>query len=102
MIPEQIQELLMFPAAMLTVCAVCFLFLLMFRLCVLIDTRRREQLLKDHERLIFDARCRGNVPVDVVYNYVYNLVRIGYRENDILARLDAIEQLVEAQKPTEK
>ena len=101
MTPEQIQELLMFPIAMLTLCAVGFLLLLAIRLCVQIDTRRREQLLKQHEQLIFEARCNDVVPVDVVYHYVYNLVRIGFREGDILYRLNEIEERVKAQKPKE-
>ena len=98
MTPEQIQELLMFPVAMLMLCAVGFLLLLAIRLCVQIDTRRREQLLKQHEQLIFEARCNDVVPVDVVYHYVYNLVRIGYRESDILYRLNEIEERVQSQK----
>ena len=101
MTPEQIQELLMFPVVILTLCVFGFLFFLMLRLCVQIDTRRREQLLKQHEQLIFEERCRDVVPADVVYHYVYNLVRIGYRECDILYRLNEIEERVKAQKPKE-
>lgn len=84
---------------LITFLIVCFLFAIQF--AIKIDTRRREQLLTDQTNEIIACRLQGQLPVDVIYRYIYNLVKLGYREQDVLSRIYAIEDKIIKQKGEE-